>query len=105
MWLDELYAATVIALARLAARVSDLMDRYFWDGWVRVVGGLGQLLGILTKGFDERGINAGVDGATVGARGSGRAMSALALRTNPNLPRAPSRVGMLALLLLYAWLA
>ena len=44
------------------------MDRYFWDGLVRAVGGLGQLFGILTKGFDERGINAGVDEARPAAR-------------------------------------
>ena len=87
MWLDELYAKTVIALrAMLSARCSDLMDRYFWDGLVRVVGGIGQLLGILTKGFDERGINAGVDDSDRPAHAAlGRVMSRAALGTNPNL--------------------
>jgi NADH-quinone oxidoreductase subunit L len=103
MWLDELYAATVIALARLAARFSDLMDRYFWDGWVRGVGGIGQLLGSLTKAFDERGINARVDGATVGARGTGRAMSRWHSGQIQTYLRAIG-VSLLALLLLYAWL-
>ena len=48
----------------LRRALSDWMDRYFWDGLVRAVGGIGQLFGMLTKGFDERGINAGVDEAT-----------------------------------------
>jgi hypothetical protein len=103
MWLDELYAVTVIALARLAARISDVMDRYFWDGWVRLVGGVGQLLGSLTKGFDERGINARVDDATAGARGTGRAMSRWHSGQIQTYLRAIG-VSLLALLLLYAWL-
>ena len=103
MWLDELYAVTVIALARLAARIADLMDRYFWDGWVRAVGGIGQLLGSLTKGFDERGINTGVDGATVGARDTGGAMSRWHSGQIQTYLRAIG-VSLLALLLLYAWL-
>ena len=39
-------------------------------------GGIGQLVGSLTKGFDERGINAGVNDATGVARGLGRLISA-----------------------------
>ena len=35
MWIDEIYDHTVIALAALAARISDWMDRYVWDGLVR----------------------------------------------------------------------
>src|SRR6266568_1261944 len=69
MWLDELYDRTVIAFAVVSSRVSDWMDRYFWDGLVRAFGGLGQLLGIFTTNVDERGINAGVDETTTGARG------------------------------------
>jgi len=103
MWLDELYAVTVIALARLAARVSDVMDRYFWDGWVRAVGGLSQLLGSLTKSFDERGINAHVDNATAGARGAGSAMSRWHSGQIQTYLRAIG-VSLRARLLLYAWL-
>ena len=55
MWLDELYDWTILAVARFAARLSDLLDRYLWDGLVRLVGGIGRLVGGLTKGFDERG--------------------------------------------------
>ena len=44
MWLDELYGATIIAVARFAARFSDWLDRYVWDGFVAAVAGIGQLL-------------------------------------------------------------
>ncbi len=103
MWLDELYARSVIALAHLAARTSDWMDRYFWDGIVRGFGGVGQFFGILTKGFDEHGINAGVDEATVGTRGLGRVMSYWHSGQVQTYLRVVG-VGVLALLILYAWL-
>ena len=104
MWLDELYANTVIAFSRTAARVSDWMDRYFWDGLVRTIGGLGQLFGIFSANFDERGINAGVDETTAGARGLGRLISA---RHSGQIQTylGMIAIGMLALLILYAWLA
>src|SRR5205814_977966 len=76
MWIDELYARTIIAFSWMSARLSDWMDRHFWDGLVRGFGGIGQLLGIFTAGIDERGINAGVDETTVGTRGLGRLISA-----------------------------
>ena len=102
-WLDELYDWTVIALARLAARISDWMDRYVWGGLVYVVGRLGRLFGNLSAGFDESGINAGVDGATTGTRGLGRVMSAWHSGQIQTYLGAIA-VGMLALLILYAWL-
>ena len=103
MWLDELYDRTVIAFATICARVSDWMDRYFWDGLVRAFGGLGQLFGIFTTSVDERGINAGVDETTTGTRGLGRVMSGWhsgQIQTYLGIVA----IGMLALLLLYAWL-
>ena len=104
MWIDELYDNTIVAFARFSARLSDWMDRYFWDGLVYAFGGIGQLFGIVSKGFDESGINAGVDHATEGARGSGRVMSAAHSGQIQRYLGAVA-VGMLALLLLYAWLA
>jgi NADH:ubiquinone oxidoreductase subunit 5 (subunit L)/multisubunit Na+/H+ antiporter MnhA subunit len=103
MWLDELYDRTVIALAAVCARVSVWMDRYVWDGLVRGFGGLGQLFGIFTTNLDERGINAGVDETTIGTRGLGRVMSRWhsgQIQTYLGVVA----IGMLALLLLYAWL-
>jgi NADH-quinone oxidoreductase subunit L len=104
MWIDELYARTVIAFAWASARLSDWMDRYFWDGLVRGCGAIGQLFGMFTADVDERGINAGVDETTVGARGLGRLLSN-AHSGQIQIYLGVVAVGMLALLLLYAWLA
>jgi NADH:ubiquinone oxidoreductase subunit 5 (subunit L)/multisubunit Na+/H+ antiporter MnhA subunit len=103
MGLDDLYEHTVVAFSRTAARVSDWMDRYLWDGLVRTFAGLGQLFGIFTANFDERAINAGVDETTAGTRGLGRLMSRWhsgQIQTYLGIVA----IGMLALLLLYAWL-
>jgi len=104
IWIDELYDRTVVAFSWMAARLSDWMDRYFWDGLVRGLGGLGQLVGIFTTSVDERGINAGVDETTAGTRGLGRLMSAAHSGQIQTYLGAVA-IGMLALLLLYAWLA
>jgi NADH-quinone oxidoreductase subunit L len=104
MWIDELYAHTIVAFSWMSARLSNWMDRYFWDGLVRGFGAIGQLFGIFTSGVDERGINAGVDETAVGARGLGRLMSA-AHSGQIQTYLGMVAIGMLALLLLYAWLA
>ncbi len=103
MWIDELYYRTVIAFSWMAARLSDWLDRYFWDGLVRGFGAIGQVIAMFTTGVDERGINAGVDETTVGARGLGRLMSA-AHSGQIQIYLGVVAIGMLALLLLYAWL-
>ncbi|HLW35017.1 MAG TPA: NADH-quinone oxidoreductase subunit L [Chthoniobacterales bacterium] len=103
MWIDEIYEHTILALAAFASRVSDWMDRYIWDGLVRVIGGIGQIFGALTKGADEGVINAGVDETTVGARGVGRAMSRLH-SGQIQIYLGVIALGMLALFLFYAWL-
>jgi len=103
MWLDELYDRTVVAISRIAARLSDWMDRHIWDGFVRAFGGLGQIFGMLSDNFDERAINAGVDEATTGTRGLGRVMSAWHSGQVQTYLRAVG-VSVLALLILYAWL-
>jgi NADH-quinone oxidoreductase subunit L len=102
-WLDELYDHTAIALAKMAARFADWMDRYIWDGLVRLCGGLGQVFGIFTEGFDEHAINSGADELTGRTRGFGRVMSAWhsgQIQTYLGVVA----IGMLALLLFYAWL-
>jgi len=103
MWLDEFYDWTILAFARFAARFSDFLDRYFWDGLVRLCGGIGQLFGSLTKGLDEHGINAGVNDATGVARGLGRLVSAR------HSGQIQAYLGMIAfalfaLFIFYAWL-
>ncbi|MBA3609241.1 MAG: NADH-quinone oxidoreductase subunit L [Chthoniobacterales bacterium] len=103
MWLDELYDRTILAAARLAARLSDALDRYFWDGLVRAFGALGGSLGSLGKGIDEHAINAGVNDATGVARGLGRLVSA---RHSGQVQAylGVLAVSLVALLLFYAWL-
>ncbi|HEY4283296.1 MAG TPA: NADH-quinone oxidoreductase subunit L, partial [Chthoniobacterales bacterium] len=103
MWLDELYAGTAIALARFASRLADWMDRYIWDGLVGLVAGMAQLLAVITKGFDERGINAGVDEGAGGARGLGAFISRKHSGQIQTYLGAIA-AGMIALLILYAWL-
>jgi proton-translocating NADH-quinone oxidoreductase chain L len=104
MWIDELYARTIIAFSWMSARLSDWMDRHFWDRLVRGFGAIGQMLGIFTTSVDERGINAGVDETTVGTRGLGRLMSA-AHSGQIQTYLSVIAIGVLALLLFYAWLA
>ena len=103
MWIDELYARTVIVFSWTAARLSDWMDRYFWDGLVRGFGAVGQLFGTFTTRVDERAINVGVDETTVVTRQFGRLMSA-AHSGQIQTYLGAIAIGMLALLLLYAWL-
>jgi NADH-quinone oxidoreductase subunit L len=104
MWLDELYAKTVLAWSAMFSRASDWMDRSIWDGLVRAVGGAGQFVGILSANFDERGINAAADESATGTRGLGRFLSAWHSGQVQTYMGVVA-VGMLALLLLYAWLA
>ena len=68
------------------------------------INAIGQLFGGFTANMDERGINAGVDETTVGARGLGRLLSS-AHSGQIQVYLGVVAVGMLALLLLYAWLA
>jgi NADH-quinone oxidoreductase subunit L len=102
-WIDELYAQTVVAFSRAAAFVSDWIDRNVWDALVRAIGGLGQLFGIFTTGVDERGINSGVDESMGGVRFGGRFMSRWHSGQIQTYLGAVA-LGMVALLLLYAWL-
>ena len=103
MWIDEIYDRTVIALSWILARLSDWMDRHVWDGLVRGVGAVGQFLARLTTSADERVINAGVDEGTIGAQGFGRVMSRWHSGQIQTYLGAVA-LGMLALVLLYAWL-
>jgi NADH-quinone oxidoreductase subunit L len=104
MWIDELYARTVIAFSWMSARLSDWMDRNFWDRLVRGFGGIGQLFGIFTASVDESAINAGVDETTVGTRSLGRLLSG-AHSGQIQTYLGVIAIGVLTLLLFYAWLA
>jgi NADH:ubiquinone oxidoreductase subunit 5 (subunit L)/multisubunit Na+/H+ antiporter MnhA subunit len=103
MWVDQIYDRTVVAFSRFLCRVCDWLDRYFWDGLVRLFAGFGQIVALLSKGFDDHGINAGVDETTSGARGFGRLLAA---RHSGQVQTYLGAIalGMLLLLVLYAWL-
>jgi NADH-quinone oxidoreductase subunit L len=103
MWIDEIYDRTVIALSKILARLSDWMDRHVWDGLVQDIGRIGQFFGRVTTSADERVINAGVDESTIGAHGLGRLMSRWHSGQIQTYLGAVA-LGMLALILLYAWL-
>src|SRR5438067_10696580 len=103
MWIDEIYDRTVIALSAILARLSDWMDRHVWDGLVQDIGRIGQFFGRVTTSADERVINAGVDESTSGAHGLGRLMSRWHSGQIQTYLGAAA-LGMLALVLLYAWL-
>jgi NADH-quinone oxidoreductase subunit L len=103
MWFDEIYEQTVITFSRLLARLADWLDRYFWDGLVRLFAGIGQAIGVLSKGFDDHGINAGVDETMSGTRGFGRLIAA-AHSGQIQTYLGAIAIGMLLLLVLYAWL-
>jgi NADH-quinone oxidoreductase subunit L len=104
MWIDELYAHTVIALSRGLALLSSWLDRFFWDGIVRAVGEFGNFVGGLTSGVDERGINAGVDKSATGTRGLGGVLAKVH-SGQVQLYLGVIAVAVVALLLFYAWLA
>jgi NADH-quinone oxidoreductase subunit L len=103
MWFDEIYEQTFIAFSRILSRVADYLDRYFWDGLVSLFAGIGQAFGVLSKGFDDHGINAGVDETTSGTRGFGRLIAA-AHSGQIQTYLGVIAIGMLLLLVLYAWL-
>jgi len=103
MWFDEIYERTIIALSRMLSRLANWLDRYFWDGLVRLFAGLAQAFGVLSKGFDDHGINAGVDETTAGTRGFGRLIAA-AHSGQIQAYLGAIAIGMLLLLVLYAWL-
>ncbi|HSH39844.1 MAG TPA: NADH-quinone oxidoreductase subunit L [Chthoniobacterales bacterium] len=103
MWLDEIYHATVLRLSAFAALFADWMDRNVIDRLAGGVGGFGQLLGLVTAGVDERGINAGVNESADSTRGIGRLVSTWHSGRVQNYLRAVA-VGAVTLLIVYAWL-
>jgi NADH-quinone oxidoreductase subunit L len=103
LWIDRFYSHTLIAGSRTAASAANWLDRHVWDAIVRAVARLGQLSGLVTTAVDERVINSGVDESVVGARLSGGIMSRWHAG-QIQMYLGAIAIGMVALLLLYAWL-
>jgi len=101
---DEFYQLTILKWSAAAARASSWLDRFVWDGAVRAVGGIARCFGAFTANMDEGGINECVDEGCSAARGFGRKMGGWHSGQIQTYLRAVG-LGMLALLILYAWLA
>jgi NADH-quinone oxidoreductase subunit L len=104
LWIDEFYAATVLKWSAFAAQLSSWLDRFVWDGIVRGIGLVARFAASFASNMDEGGINLSVDQGCEAtqqlARGLGRRQSGQI----QSYLRAVG-LGMLALLILYAWLA
>jgi len=72
---DELYAATAGKLNDGFAILADFLDRYVWNGAIRLLAGLGELTGLASRENDEAGFNAGFDAASAKLRATGRSYS------------------------------
>jgi len=103
-WIDELYQATILKWCAFAALVSAWLDRYVWDGAVRTVGGAARCVAAFTANLDEGGINDSVDQGCEAARQAGRELGGWHAGQVQTYLRAMG-LGMLALLIIYAWLA
>jgi NADH-quinone oxidoreductase subunit L len=75
LFIDELYAATVIRLNTAFSTWADWMDRVFWGGAVNAVTGLTGIFAKINQALDELGINACFDGGCDGLRDTGRWLS------------------------------
>ena len=79
------------------------MDRYIWDGLVRAVGGVGQFFGILNERF-RRTRHQRRSGRRRDRHARARAFHVHAASGQIQTYLGVVAVGMLALLILYAWL-
>ena len=98
LYVDALYAATVVRLFAAAAWLSDWLDRRIWSGAVRAVAGGTHLLARVETWTDARVVNAGFDG---GCQSVARGGWLLALLQNGRVQRY-LRVLALALVVLAA---
>jgi NADH-quinone oxidoreductase subunit L len=104
LWVDEFYQATILKWSAIAACASAWLDRYVWDGIVRAIGGAARCFGAFTSNMDNGGINGCVDEGCEAARQAGRELGGWHSGQIQSYIRAMG-IGMLALLILYAWLA
>jgi|CXWL01.1.fsa_nt_gi NADH-quinone oxidoreductase subunit L len=72
---DELYAATVGRLNTGLADLADFLDRYVWDGLIRLLAALGEFSGFVSRETDERTLNGGFNATSGRLRGAGQAYS------------------------------
>jgi NADH-quinone oxidoreductase subunit L len=69
---DELYAATAFRANDALAKLADFMDRYVWDGAIRLLSALGVFTGTVNRETDEQTLNGGFNAASEKLRGLGQ---------------------------------
>jgi NADH-quinone oxidoreductase subunit L len=72
---DELYAATVGRLNDALATFADLLDRFIFDGLIRLLTRLGQFIGLVNRETDEDLLNGGFDATSKSLRTTATAYS------------------------------
>jgi NADH-quinone oxidoreductase subunit L len=72
---DELYAATVGRLNDALATFADLLDRFIFDGLIRLLTRLGQFIGLVNRETDEDLLNGGFDATSEQLKASGKTYS------------------------------
>jgi NADH-quinone oxidoreductase subunit L len=68
---DEFYAATFGRLNTALAVLADGLDRYLWDGAIRLLAQLAEFFGVVNREADEDVLNGGFDNASGGLRRTG----------------------------------
>jgi NADH-quinone oxidoreductase subunit L len=102
LYVDELYAATVIRLNQLASTLSDAFDRYVWGGIVRAAAWSTVAVSHINRTIDELFINFGFDEGCRGIRQSSGFFSRLQDGQIQHYFRYIG-VALVALLLLLIW--
>lgn len=103
-WIDELYGCTILKWSAFAALASSWLDRFVWDGGVRFISGAARCMAAFTANLDEGGINDCVDKGCEAAQECGRGIGGWESGQVRTYLRALG-IGVLALLVFYAWLA
>jgi NADH-quinone oxidoreductase subunit L len=77
LYVDEIYAATIVRFNAWWARACNGLDLFFWNGLVLLTGYLVVGLSWVNRAFDEFVINLGFDAGCSGVGGGGRLLSRL----------------------------
>jgi NADH-quinone oxidoreductase subunit L len=75
LWVDELYAATLLRWNAAFSRLSASMDALVWAGAVRAATIVTLALAWFNNALDDFGVNAGFDAFCEGVRGTGNLLS------------------------------
>ncbi|MEX2382493.1 MAG: proton-conducting transporter membrane subunit, partial [Opitutales bacterium] len=103
LYIDEFYRVTLIRLHHNAGRMADLLDRFVWNGMVGAISSLSLFLSKLSYALDRLFLNRGFDSGCETIRDSGGRISSW---HNGNIQTYLGciGVGMVALILFFAWL-